>query len=43
VETFRRKFVAVYRVSPGRFVRNRKVFDPSKPLPPDWRERMALG
>lgn len=37
VEAFRRKFYSVYRVSPGRFLRNRKVFDPTNPLPPDWR------
>lgn len=41
VEAFRRKFMAVYRVSPSRFVRNRRVFDPANPLPPDWRERIA--
>lgn len=33
VEAFRRKFYHVYRVSPGRFVRNRRVFDPNMPLP----------
>lgn len=43
VEAFRRKFMAVYRVSPGRFVRNRKVFDPANPLPADWRERITGG
>ncbi len=40
-EAFRRKFLSVYRVSPGRFVRNRRVFDPSNPLPADWRERVG--
>jgi AraC-like DNA-binding protein len=29
VEAFRRRFYTVYRVSPGRFVRNRRIFDPS--------------
>ncbi|MBC8128395.1 MAG: helix-turn-helix domain-containing protein [Gloeobacteraceae cyanobacterium ES-bin-144] len=30
VETFTRRFYEVYGISPGRFVRSRKVFDPSK-------------
>jgi len=34
VEAFRRKFHSVYRVSPGRFLRNRRVFDPNSPIPP---------
>jgi AraC-like DNA-binding protein len=33
VEAFRRKFYKVYRTSPGRFLKNRRVFDPSNPLP----------
>jgi AraC-like DNA-binding protein len=33
VEAFRRKFYSVYRVSPVRFLRNRRVFDPDNPLP----------
>lgn len=32
VEAFRRKFYHVYRVSPGRFLKNRRVFDPNNPL-----------
>jgi AraC-like DNA-binding protein len=36
VEAFRRKFFKVYRVSPARFLRNRRIFDPSTPIPPDW-------
>jgi AraC-like DNA-binding protein len=40
--SFRRKFVAVYQVSPARFVSERMVFDPRRPLPPDWRKRMAM-
>jgi AraC-like DNA-binding protein len=40
VEAFRRKFMDVYRISPGRFLRNRRVFDPSSPLPPDWRSQL---
>lgn len=40
-EAFRRKFLKVYRVSPGRFVRNRRVFDPNNPLPVDWREQLG--
>ena len=43
IEAFRRKFVEVYRISPGRFVRNRRVFDPMNPLPPDWREQMRAA
>jgi AraC-like DNA-binding protein len=34
VEAFRRKFHSVYRVSPGRFLRSRKVFDPNSPIVP---------
>ena len=34
VEAFRRKFYNVYRVSPARFLRSRRIFDPSNPLPP---------
>lgn len=30
VESFRRRFYKVYRIYPSKFVRNRKVFDPSK-------------
>lgn len=33
LEAFRRRFYHVYGMSPGRFLRNRRVFDPSKPLP----------
>jgi AraC-like DNA-binding protein len=33
VEAFRRKFHKVYTVSPARFLRGRRVFDPSNPLP----------
>ncbi len=35
VEAFSRKFYKVYRISPARFKRVRKTFDPSKPLPWD--------
>lgn len=35
VESFNRKFAKVYRVSPARFLRNRRIFDPSNPLPPE--------
>lgn len=43
VETFRRKFYNVYRVSPVRFLRNLRIFDPSKPIPPDWRTDSLAG
>ena len=33
VESFRRKFYKVYRVSPGRFLKSRRIFDPSNPPP----------
>lgn len=39
VEAFRRKFYHVYRVSPGRFLKNRRVFDPSNPLPQEGKPR----
>ena len=32
-ESFRRKFYKVYRISPGRFLKNRRIFDPSKAQP----------
>jgi AraC-like DNA-binding protein len=33
VESFRRRFYKVYRISPLRFVKRIKVFDPSNPIP----------
>lgn len=43
VEAFRRKFHRVYKVSPGRFLRGRRIFDPSRPdlafPPPDAESR----
>lgn len=32
VESFRRRFYKVYRISPGRFVKRRKLFDPDNPI-----------
>ena len=32
VAAFRRRFYKVYRISPGRFLRGRRVFDPLNPL-----------
>ncbi len=29
VESFRRRFYTVYRISPGRFLKSRRIFDPS--------------
>jgi AraC-like DNA-binding protein len=45
VESFRRRFYTVYRVSPGRFLRNRKIFDPSNfdALPPLSLSRKPQG
>jgi AraC-like DNA-binding protein len=40
-EAFRRRFLAVYRVSPGKYLSARMVFDPAKPLPDDWWLRVA--
>lgn len=40
VEAFRRKFYHVYRVSPGRFLKNRRVFDPNNPLPQEGKLRV---
>lgn len=36
VESFRRRFYTVYRISPGRFLKSRRIFDPSNfdALPP---------
>lgn len=36
LEAFRRRFYKVYKMSPGRFLRSRRTFDPSNPdvLPP---------
>jgi AraC-like DNA-binding protein len=36
LEAFGRRFYKVYKMSPGRFVRSRRIFDPSSPplLPP---------
>lgn len=31
VESFRRRFYTVYRVSPGRYLKSRRIFDPSNP------------
>jgi methylphosphotriester-DNA--protein-cysteine methyltransferase len=31
VEAFRRKFHKVYKVSPARFLRGRRIFDPTNP------------
>ena len=33
LEAFRKRFYKMYRLSPGRYVRSRRIFDPSKPLP----------
>ncbi len=33
VESFRRRFYKVYRISPLRFVKRIKVFDPNNPIP----------
>lgn len=38
VEAFRRRFYKVYRVSPGRFVKRRRLFDPENPLPVDQQD-----
>jgi AraC-like DNA-binding protein len=35
LEAFRKRFHKMYRTSPGRYVRSRRIFDPSNPLPPD--------
>jgi AraC-like DNA-binding protein len=41
IEAFTRKFYAAYRISPGRFVKSRKVFDPSRPLVGDEMPRRS--
>lgn len=37
VEAFRRRFYDLYRVSPGRFLRSRRFFDPTRPIPREFR------
>ena len=36
LEAFRRRFYKVYKMSPGRFVRSRRIFDPSNPVVPPY-------
>ena len=36
LEAFRRRFYKVHKISPGRFVRSRRIFDPSNPIVPPY-------
>jgi AraC-like DNA-binding protein len=37
VESFRRRFYDLYKVSPARFVKSHRFFDPTRPIPPEYR------
>lgn len=45
VESFRRRFYTVYRISPGRFLKRRRIFDPSNldALPPSSQGQKSPG
>lgn len=43
VEAFRRRFYDLYKVSPGRFLRSRRIFDPTRPIPPEFRVSRRVG